>query len=86
MFRGAQEAAYTIAEGKKTPRQQAADPDVKPLAQPDTTGIHNRIVDNVNGRPTANSAAYLVRRLKRDAPEIAEALGRGELATGASGA
>jgi len=57
-------------------QEMAADPDVKPLAPANTTGQHNRTVDNVNGRPDGNSASYIVRRLKRDHPEIAAALAR----------
>jgi hypothetical protein len=59
-------------------QQLAADPGVKALAEPDTTNRHNRSVDNINARPTGTSADYLVRRLKRDRPDIAEALARGE--------
>src|SRR5262245_29307042 len=43
---------------KRTAQAKAADPDVKPLADPDTTNQHNKGVDNVNGRPTGNSAEY----------------------------
>jgi hypothetical protein len=62
------------------PRAQllAADNEVKPLAEANTTNQHNRGVDNINGRPDGTSTEYLVRRLKRDAPAIAEALARGE--------
>jgi hypothetical protein len=35
-------------------------------------------VDNVKSVGSGNSASYLIRRLKRDAPDIAEALGRGQ--------
>ncbi len=59
-------------------QRMAADPAVLPLAPPNETGQHNRTVDNVNGRPTGNTAAYHVRRLNRDAPDVA-ALERGLL-------
>ncbi len=36
--------------------------------------------DNVRKSNDGNSAAYLIRRLQRDAPEIAEALAAGSLA------
>lgn len=58
----------------------AADPEVKPAP---ALGLnqHNRGSDNIT--PTdprrGTSAEYLVRRLKRDAPAIAEELARGEL-------
>jgi hypothetical protein len=57
----------------KKASELAADPEVKPLAEANTTGGKSATVDNVNGRPTGNQAEYLVRRLKRDAPKVAEA-------------
>jgi hypothetical protein len=68
-----------IAEGKaKTAQELAADQDVKPLAEgPGNPTGKNRNGDNVT-IPKGNSASYLVRRLKRDAPQIAEALAKGE--------
>jgi hypothetical protein len=78
--RAPEEIEAIIAEGiaKKDAQALAADPEVTPLAEADTTGRNNSTVDNVNGRPTGNSASYIVRRLKRDAPKVAEALARGE--------
>jgi hypothetical protein len=68
-----------IAERKaRTVAELAADPEVKPLAEPNTTGRNNPTVDNINGRPTGTSVSCLVRRLKRDAPDTAKALARGE--------
>lgn len=85
-----------IAMGKKkTAREMAADPEVKPVAkQGDSIQKIERaengtlkgdsaasvslqtVVDIVNYG--GNSSSYLVRRLKRDAPDIAAALARGE--------
>lgn len=68
---------------KETARQQAADKSVPPLngrGNPTGTNQHKkeeRLSDNVSSlRGTGSS--YLVRRLKRDSPAIADALGRGE--------
>lgn len=57
---------------------EAADPKVPPLAAPGTLNQHNRAVDIVNSRPSGNSIPYLVSRLKRDHPQIADALARKE--------
>jgi hypothetical protein len=52
----------------------AADPEVRPLMHlAGNKGSNTTIV-----RPIGRGSEYLVRRLKRDAPEIAEALARGE--------
>jgi hypothetical protein len=51
----------------------AADPEVKPIAENGQVGRGRNRCDNVT--PTAdrgNRTDYLVRRLKRDAPEVAE--------------
>jgi hypothetical protein len=61
---------------KETAGAMAADAGVNPLGN--SRGRPSGNVAEVNSRPTGNSAAYLVRRLKRDAPAIAEALARGE--------
>ena len=50
----------------------------KPLAEPNTTGQHNRTVDNVNGRPTGNASTYLTRRIARDRPDILDRMKAGE--------
>lgn len=60
-------------------QQLAVDPAVKPLG----TDGGNRIKDKEGSElqcnsGQGNSSNYLVRRLKRDAPEVAEALARGE--------
>jgi hypothetical protein len=63
----------------------ARDDGVKPLAIPgNPTGRnpHSESKEETcykhNSSHGSTNAAYLVRRLKRDAPEIADALGRGE--------
>lgn len=78
--RNCEEIDALLQEGaaKRTAQAMAGDDKVKPLAEPNTTNQHNRAVDDVNGRPAGNSTAYLVRRLKRDRPDVAEALARGE--------
>jgi hypothetical protein len=59
----------------------AADSSVPPLAQPGEIGRGRNRVDDVNSNGGGNSASYIVRRLKRDHPGIAEALARGEYAS-----
>lgn len=69
----------------------AADPEVKALANEEQTKAigreggkkggrgHKNPVDNIKGVSKGGTGAiYLVRRLKRDAPDIAKALARGE--------
>jgi hypothetical protein len=60
----------------------AADPDVRPAAQHggDRTeqGADGTLTDGTLKGRGSNAAAYIVRRLKRDHPEIAAALARGE--------
>lgn len=61
---------------KREARELAADPKVKPLVEQGKRG--KKRVDNVKSSQGGNDASYLVRRLKRDHPSIAEALARGE--------
>jgi hypothetical protein len=63
----------------------AADPAVAPLAEPGNptgnnqySGGEESLSDKGSSRGYGTSAEYLVRRLKRDAPEVAQALARGE--------
>jgi hypothetical protein len=59
----------------------AADPGVKKLAKPGEIGrgrTKDRVANSHSNQLSSDSAERIVRRLKRDAPEIAEALGRGE--------
>jgi hypothetical protein len=68
-----------ISDRKKTAGQLAADPTVTPLAD-HGTNQHGE-AGHADGKSTSvgsNQASYIVRRLKRDAPEIAEALARGD--------
>ena len=75
------EEAIGYPDVKNKAQQMAADETVKPLVE----AVH---AGPGRGKTSANStglsgrgsthASYLVRRLKRDAPDIAEALGRGE--------
>lgn len=70
-------------------QQLAADPGVKPLAdgptgrpkgsknKEDPAGENNSAIGTIKPRGT-NSAETIIRRLKRDAPEVAQALARGE--------
>jgi hypothetical protein len=55
----------------------AAHEGVKPLKE--RPGRPDGNVSQINIRPTGTPAAYLVRRLKRDHPGIAAALGRHRL-------
>ena len=75
-----------IVHERRSAQALAANPEVKALAEP-TIGVGvpgpgrgNKTLDNVNGLSAqgGNSSSYLVRRLKRDAPEIAEGLANGE--------
>ena len=67
-------------ERRLTASEMAADPDVPPLRNgqggrpPKGENLHNVKVSHTGG----NSTVYLVRRLKRDAPEFAERLAAGE--------
>jgi hypothetical protein len=57
----------------------AADPEVSPAP---ATGLNQHSAGFDDVKPNlggGNSAEYLVRRLKRDAPEVAAELARGEL-------
>lgn len=78
----AQEVEELIAS-KPPAQRMAADLDVKPLAkhgnQEGENNSRNRD-DKIKSvpSPSGTSVSYLVRRLKRDAPEVAEALARGE--------
>lgn len=60
--------------GKRTARELACDPSITPV-KPHGNG---KQANNGSLPSHGNTAEYLVRRLKRDAPEIAAALGRGE--------
>jgi hypothetical protein len=69
----------TIGDVATRAQRLAADPETKALAK------HGRPAKGTNGNGDnvtfvlkGNSAEYIVRRLKRDAPEIAQALARGE--------
>jgi hypothetical protein len=70
-----------IAE-RKAAQALAADPTVTPLATHEEAGKQGGRGKVKAGSDatsfTGRGATYLVRRLKRDAPEIADALGRGE--------
>jgi hypothetical protein len=65
-----------IKGGRRLAKDLAADPNVKPLASPGKAKGNN--VDKINIRPNGTSAAYLVRRLKRDHPDIAQQLAQGK--------
>lgn len=66
-----------LIEAKPLAQRLAADPKVKPLADvgPPTK---DEMGQSLQGKDYGNGASYIVRRLKRDAPEIAQALARGE--------
>jgi hypothetical protein len=70
--------AIGLQEVVNKAQQLAADPAVKPAPAHGEIGRGRNRDDNVNSNQGGNSASYLVRRLKRDAPEIAPAQGRGE--------
>jgi hypothetical protein len=78
--------AYLHAEIGQTAKQLrhrlaqvlAADPTETALPAHGEIGRGRNRGDNVTSNERGNQAAYLVRRLKRDAPAIAEALARGE--------
>jgi hypothetical protein len=61
-------------KGETLAQVLAADPEVKPLR--DGAGRPSNGSDTTINDPVGRGAAYLVRRLKRDRPDIAEALGR----------
>lgn len=62
---------------KREAKELAADPAVEPM--PKHGGERKaKQVDDINLIKGGTSVSYLVRRLKRDYPEIAEALARGE--------
>lgn len=63
---------------RKPVHELAADPNVTALAEHGEIGHGRSRGDIVTSTARGNEATYLVRRLKRDAPEIAEALARGE--------
>lgn len=67
-------------EWVRSPQAMAADDEVKPLAEHgNRTGEENSRNKGSDATSVSDrGAAYLVRRLKRDAPEVAEALARGE--------
>lgn len=76
--RGPEEIEQVIKERmeRQTAKALAADPEVKPAAE--HGGKREEEEDSIGILTPGNSATYLVRRLKRDSPEIAEALARGE--------
>jgi hypothetical protein len=66
-------------EAQPLAQQLAADPGVKPAPESGEIGRgRNRCNKVTPNEDRGNTAAYLVRRLKRDAPEMAQALARGE--------
>lgn len=69
-----------LIASKPMAQQLAADPEEKPLNANggDRKTVNGKSVLSDNTDSRGASAEYLVRRLKRDAPEIAQALGRGE--------
>jgi hypothetical protein len=66
-----------IVEAKPLAQELAADPEVKPYAAHGEVG-NGRRGDISTSTRGSNKAEYLVRRLKRDAPAIAEKLANGE--------
>lgn len=72
-----------IAEGKaKSAQELVADQNVRVREQPGNPTGHNQHTpkESLQSQDSTygNSSSYLVGKLKRDAPQIAEALGRGE--------
>lgn len=70
-------------EAKNRAQRLAADPEVKPAVTPSEAGAmggrgKKAPDDNRSFSDGSTSVDRIVRRLKRDAPEIADALGRGE--------
>lgn len=63
---------------KREARKMAADPAVKPVQKHGGQKRGEKGCDNITSLERGTSTSYLVRRLKRDHPEIAEALARGE--------
>src|SRR4051794_18050130 len=75
-----------LIESKPLAQQLAADPDVRRGPENGEIGRGRNSTDNI--RPNSahgTSAEYLVRRLKRDAPEVAEALANGEFKSARAG-
>ena len=69
-----------IVHERRSAQALAANPEVKELGEhrrPTKEEEENK-GDNVTFTERGNSSSYLVRRLKRDAPEIAEGLANGE--------
>jgi hypothetical protein len=65
-----------LIERRLTAQEIAADLDVTPLAKHGEIGMGRNRGDNITSSVERGaSAAYLVRKLKRDAPEFAEAAG-----------
>jgi hypothetical protein len=60
---------------RETPQELAADPEVQPLAEHGGDRVEQGYDITL---PRGTSASYLVRRLKRDAPEIAQELAQGK--------
>jgi hypothetical protein len=69
---------FSQIEPRLTAQEMAADPEVPPLAKHGEIGRGRNRDDNIMSNQQGTSAAYLVRKLKRDAPEFAERLAAGE--------
>ena len=68
-----------IKESKRQSQELAADPEVTALPEHGEIGRGRNRGNNVTANyQRGNNASYRVRRLKRDRPDIAEALARGE--------
>src|SRR5262245_15951681 len=70
------EELEALIASKPLAQQLAADPDLPILPEHGEIG-NGRRGNNVTSTPRGNSASYWVRRLKRDRPDIADALARG---------
>lgn len=70
-----------IADAKRSAQELAADPEVKPAGEHGgarTADMNGQVAIGHLSETSSTSVDRIVRRLKRDAPEIADALGRGE--------
>lgn len=63
----------------RTRAQSIAQAGVEPMAEHGELGNGRSRVDDVNSTQGGNSAQYLVRRLKRDRPDLVERLAKGEI-------
>jgi hypothetical protein len=75
--RSPDEIKQIIADCKKASQQMAADENMQPGPEKGEIG-RNRCSVRTPNKSRGETAEYIVRRLKRDAPEVAEALARGE--------